>query len=196
VYVDWNQSRNGRNELMNAQTGSVVAELHSRSHVWAADAPQPAESAPESVELDTRQSVMICGEIPGYTWETAREAMRNAGYEVVGRADETTSLLILGTGGDRNAHKLRDAQKRGIPCMDAREPGWFRDAVCAGRFEGSDPLPEPAKKDAPAVREQRATETNEGQAIREWARTNGYKVSSRGRIPMHVTWAYKSAHAA
>jgi hypothetical protein len=36
-----------------------------------------------------------------------------------------------------------------------------------------------------------ATQT---QAIRDWARSNGHKVSSRGRIPASVIEAYEAAH--
>ncbi|MFD8624606.1 hypothetical protein ACFV4E_12010 [Streptomyces hygroscopicus] len=89
--------------------------------------PEPEPEAVPVVESDPEpvRSVMIAGEVPGYDWEDAREAVRNLGYEVVGRADETTCLLILGEGGDRNATKLRDASKRNIPVMDVRKPGRF-----------------------------------------------------------------------
>lgn len=43
-----------------------------------------------------RPPVMLCGEIPGYSWDDARDAVRNAGYRVAGRADETTVLIICG----------------------------------------------------------------------------------------------------
>lgn len=85
------------------------------------------ELEPEAVPVavpdpEPVSSVMIAGEVPGYDWEDARQAVRNLGYAVVGRADDSTVLLILGEGGDRNGTKLRDASERGIPVMDAREP--------------------------------------------------------------------------
>lgn len=40
------------------------------------------------------------------------------------------------------------------------------------------------------------TESREqNQAIREWARANGYDLSDRGRIPRHVTEAYAASGA-
>ncbi|MFH8609582.1 histone-like nucleoid-structuring protein Lsr2 [Streptomyces sp. NPDC018029] len=144
-----------------------------------ADADVP-ESAP---------SVMLAGEVPGYEWDAAREAVRNLGYEVVGRADASTVLLILGEGGERNGTKLRDAAERGIPCMDVRAPGRFRDAIRAGELSGGDPLPEPAK-----VGPKTMTERERNKVMRAWAREHGYTVPVRGRIPMNVRHAYELAH--
>ncbi|MER6052426.1 Lsr2 family protein [Streptomyces sp. BHT-5-2] len=143
----------------------------------------------EASEPESVRSVMIAGEVPGYDWDTAREAVRSLGYEVVGRADESTALLIVGEGGDRNGTKLRDARERGIPCMDVRVPGRFKSAVCAGELVGGDSLPEPAKV-GPKV----MSERERNKAVRTWARENGYVVPSKGRIPMHVRHAYELAH--
>ncbi len=153
------------------------------------DAEQDSEEASE----EPKRSVMITGEIPGYDWETARDAVRDLGYEVVGRADDTTVLIICGTGAERNTTKLRDARNWEIPCMDATVSGVFMNAVEAGQLAGGDPLPEPARNDAEAVR---STSKNEAQAVREWAANNGYKLASKGRIPMHVTHAFKAANRA
>ncbi|MFJ6790439.1 Lsr2 family DNA-binding protein [Streptomyces angustmyceticus] len=142
------------------------------------------ESAPEPV-----RSVMIAGEVPGYEWDDAREAVRNLGYEVVGRADDSTVLLILGEGGDRNAAKLRDASERAIPVMDVREPGRFKSAVRSGELVGADLLPEPAKVDRSGM-----SERERNRAVRAWARENGYAVPTKGRIPMHVRHAYELTH--
>ncbi|MFE0046255.1 hypothetical protein [Streptomyces albireticuli] len=129
-----------------------------------------------------RPSVMVSGDVPGYAWDEARMAVRNLGYEVVGRADESTVLLVLGEGGDRNVTKLRDAAERGLPVMDVRAPGRFRDAVRAGELVGSDPLPEPAKV-GPKV----MSERERNRVIRAWARENGWpNLSAQGRVPMHV----------
>ncbi|MFD4340236.1 histone-like nucleoid-structuring protein Lsr2 [Streptomyces anulatus] len=154
--------------------------------------PEPeaeAEAEAEAEEPAPVPSVMIAGEVPGYDWETAREAVRNLGYQVVGRADESTVLLILGEGGERNGSKLRDAAERGIGCMDVREPGRFKSAVCAGELVGGDPLPEPAKV-GPKV----MSERERNRAVRVWARTNGYDVPTKGRIPMHVRHAFDMSH--
>ncbi|MER6502304.1 histone-like nucleoid-structuring protein Lsr2 [Streptomyces sp. NPDC001455] len=134
-------------------------------------------------------SVMLAGEVQGYDWESARQAVRNLGYEVVGRADESTVLLIVGEGGDRNGTKLRDATERGLPVMDVRTPGRFRDAIRAGELVGGDPLPEPAKVTGSGMSERERNRT-----VRRWARANGYTVPDRGRIPMHVRHAYELTH--
>ncbi|MEV5378040.1 histone-like nucleoid-structuring protein Lsr2 [Streptomyces nondiastaticus] len=151
--------------------------------------PQPEAAPVAEPEPEPVRSVMIAGEVPGYEWDDARAAVRNLGYEVVGRADESTVLLILGEGGDRNGTKLRDAAERGIPCMDVREPGRFKSAVRAGELAGDDPLPEPAKVGPKAM-----SERERNKAVRAWVRANGYAVPTKGRIPMHVRHAYELAH--
>lgn len=161
----------------------VVAEP---AHVTAepepvADASPVADAedvSEEANEPEPVRSVMLAGEVPGYDWESAREAVRNLGYEVVGRADDSTVLLILGEGGDRNGTKLRDASERGIPCMDVREPGRFKSAVRAGQLVGGDLLPEPAKVGPRAM-----SERERNRAVRAWARANGYAVPTKDASP-------------
>ncbi|GHC62656.1 Lsr2 family DNA-binding protein [Streptomyces flavofungini] len=150
-----------------------------------------AEDVSEAVaEPEPMPSVMLAGEVPGYDWESARDAVRNAGYEVVGRADDSTVLLILGEGGGRNATKLRDASERGIPCMDVRSPGRFKSAVLAGEFVGGDPLPAPAKVDRSGM-----SDRERNRVIRAWARENGWpNLPVQGRVPMQVRHAYELAH--
>ncbi|MEU2514433.1 DUF6197 family protein, partial [Streptomyces syringium] len=107
---------------------------------------EPGEKTFEAEPAGPEQpSVMLTGEVPGYSWDDARQALRNAGYRVAGRADDTTVLIICGEGAEKNATKLRDAREYSLPCMDVRDPGRFRDAVRAGEFVGGDPLPESAK---------------------------------------------------
>ncbi|MEU3351310.1 DUF6197 family protein [Streptomyces sp. NPDC037389] len=137
----------------------------------------------------TRPSVMLCGRVPGYHWDDARDALRRAGYEVVGRADDSTVLLVLGEDGEYNTKKLQDARERGIPCMDVRESGRFRDAVRSGRFEGGDRLPQPVKAASSGT-----SEKERGQAIRAWARSHGYTVTARGRLSARIKEAYERAH--
>ncbi|MDT0468291.1 Lsr2 family DNA-binding protein [Streptomyces gibsoniae] len=153
---------------------------------------EPEREAVPVVEPDPEPvpSVMLAGEVPGYSWEDAREAVRRMGYEVVGRADDSTILLILGEGGDRNATKLRDASERGIPVMDVREPGRFKSAVISGELVGGDPLPEPAKVDRSGM-----SERERNRAVRAWARENGFTVPTKGRIPMHVRHAWEHRDA-
>lgn len=161
-----------------AEPSPVVAERNEPDMSEGASEPAPA------------RSVMIAGEVPGYDWDTAREAVRNMGYEVVGCADESTVLLILGEGGDRNATKLRDASERGIPCMDVRALGRFKEAVRAGELVGGDPLPEPAKVDRSGM-----SDRERNKVIRAWARKNGWpNLPAQGRVPMNVRHAYELAH--
>ncbi|MFJ4791918.1 Lsr2 family DNA-binding protein [Kitasatospora purpeofusca] len=140
------------------------------------------------VEPEVRPTVLVSGEIPGYEWDDAREAVRNLGYEVVGRADANTVLIICGEGAERATKKLQDAVEFSIPCFDARGPGAFRDAVCAGEFKAGDPLPEPVRVDAQAVKAK-----SEAQAIRDWAKAHGYTVNAKGPIPASVRHAYRVA---
>ncbi|MEV7781017.1 histone-like nucleoid-structuring protein Lsr2 [Kitasatospora sp. NPDC088351] len=139
-------------------------------------------------EPGARPTVMVSGEIPGYEWDDARGAVRNLGYEVVGRADSSTVLIICGEGAERATKKLQDAVEYGLLCFDATRPGAFRDAVCAGEFRGGDPLPEPVKVDAQAVKAK-----SEAQAIRDWAKAQGYTVNAKGPIPASVRHAYRVA---
>ncbi|WP_367132478.1 MULTISPECIES: Lsr2 family DNA-binding protein [Streptomyces] len=148
------------------------------------------EEATEDTTVSTVQpSVMLCGEVPGYSCDDARDALRNAGYQVVGRADETTVLLILGERGEHNTKKLQDAHERGIPCMDVRAPGRFRDAVRAGVFEGGDPLPEPVRATSSGM-----SDRERNDRIREWGRGRGFKLKDRGRLPLKVRKAYELAY--
>ncbi|MFD7235484.1 hypothetical protein ACFWAT_09255 [Streptomyces syringium] len=143
----------------------------------------------EAAEPEPMPSVMLAGEVPGYDWESARDAVRNAGYEVVGRADGSTVLLILGEGGERNGHKLRDARERGLPVMDVRAPGRFKSAVLAGEFVGGDPLPEPAKVDRSGM-----SDRERNRVIRAWARENGWpNLPVQGRVPMNVRHSWELA---
>ncbi|MFJ5118999.1 histone-like nucleoid-structuring protein Lsr2 [Kitasatospora sp. NPDC088548] len=153
----------------------------------------PEEDHETEAEPEVRPTVMVSGEIPGYEWDDAREAVRRMGYEVVGRADSSTVLIICGEGAERATKKLQDAVGFGIPCFDAARPGAFRDAVCAGEFKGGDPLPEPVRKDAQAVRADRSTVKTEAQAIRDWAKAQGVTVSAKGPIPSSVRHAYRVA---
>ncbi|MYT33801.1 MULTISPECIES: histone-like nucleoid-structuring protein Lsr2 [unclassified Streptomyces] len=143
----------------------------------------------EATDPQPVPSVMISGEIDGYDWEDARQAVRNLGYEVVGRADDSTVLFICGNGAERNATKLRDARERDLSVMDATLPGRFKAAVLAGEFVGGDALPEPAKvgPEAMSGRERNAK-------VRAWGRANGYSIPTKGRIPIHVRHAYELTH--
>ncbi|GAB7003889.1 Lsr2 family protein [Nocardioides sp. AN3] len=59
--------------------------------------------------------------------------------------------------------------------------------VAAGRKAGR---PTGGRRQAAAA----APQGNSAQEIRAWARSNGYDVPDRGRIPSHVRQAFESAH--
>ncbi|MGW4804208.1 Lsr2 family DNA-binding protein [Kitasatospora sp. NPDC004272] len=176
-----------------AEHGTVAGEPEAADTVVVQDDQDDSEEDMAEAEPEDRPTVLVSGEIPGYEWDDAREAVRNLGYEVVGRADASTVLIICGEGAERATKKLQDAVEFGIPCFDATRPGAFRDAVCAGEFKGGDPLPEPVRKDAQAIRSERSTPKSEAQAIREWAAAQGLTVSAKGPISGSVRHAYRVA---
>ena len=77
------------------------------------------------------------------------------------------------------AQSLRDTLAQFI--ANARRTG--------GRRKGTRPL-HMAGRTSPKM------DPEQAKAIRAWAGDNGYKVSSRGRIPQDVIDAYEQAHAA
>jgi hypothetical protein len=99
-----------------------------------------------------------------------------------GSADETVSFGLDGANYEidlsaKNAAKLRDALANYV--ANARRVG--RGATA--RPAGSGRRGRGARSDREQV-----------QAMREWARKNGFQVNDRGRIPAQVVEAYHSAH--
>jgi len=99
-----------------------------------------------------------------------------------GTATETVSFGLDGSGyeidlSSENANKLREALAPYVGNARRATRGSARPNG-AGR---------PARNGARIDREQT-------QAIREWARKNGHKVSERGRIPGSIVEAYNSAN--
>ncbi|GAA4071493.1 Lsr2 family DNA-binding protein [Streptomyces hundungensis] len=94
--------------------------------------------------VESKGSVAITGTIPGYDADTARLALENSGYRIVGHVEEDTALIICGI---RPApHKVKEAEEAAIPCLDATRAGAFREAVTSGQWIGQDPLPAVAQK--------------------------------------------------
>jgi hypothetical protein len=96
-----------------------------------------------------------------------------------GVADETVSFGLDGTNYEidlsaKNAAKLRDAMANYV--ANARRSG--RSAARTGT----------SGRRGRGVRGDR----EQTQAIREWARKNGFKIGEKGRIPAHVLEAYNS----
>jgi hypothetical protein len=100
-----------------------------------------------------------------------------------GTATETVSFGLDGSGYEidlstENADKLREAL--------AAYVGHARRAT-RGPARATSPSSRPGRGSARIDREQT-------QAIREWARKNGHKVSERGRIPGSIVEAYNSSN--
>ena len=103
-------------------------------------------------------------------------------------ADETVEFGLDGVSfeidlTDDNASGLREsladyvahARRQGGPGRAGGRRGTSAGGVLASRRNGSAPTP---------------VDREQNQAIREWARTQGYTVSERGRIPSEVTEAF------
>jgi hypothetical protein len=102
-------------------------------------------------------------------------------FDGEGAADETVEFSIDGVSYEidlsaKNAKKLRDDLKQWIEA--GRRIG--------GRRRGRPGVPVGRNGRAAIDREQSA-------AIREWARRNGHKVSTRGRIPADIIEAFHAA---
>lgn len=100
-----------------------------------------------------------------------------------GKADETVRFGLDGTSYEidlsaKNAAKLRDALAN-----------YVANARRTGRSGG-------AARPASGGRRGRGARTDREQlqAIREWGRKNGWKVSERGRIPADLLDAYHTSH--
>ena len=90
-------------------------------------------------------------------------------------AQETVSFALDGTSyeidlNEKNAAKLRDALSGYI--------GHARKVSAARKRRGST-----SSSSGPSARE-----------LRDWARSNGYEVSDRGRVPAEVREAFEAAH--
>lgn len=101
-------------------------------------------------------------------------------FDGEGPADETVEFSIDGVSYEidlsvRNAQKLRNE---------------FKPWVEAGRRVGGRRRGRPA---GGAGRGRPGIDREQSAAIREWARRNGHKVSTRGRIPAEVIEAFHAA---
>lgn len=100
-------------------------------------------------------------------------------FDGEGPADETVEFSIDGVSYEidlsaKNAQRIRDELK---PWIDAgRRVG--------GRRRG---------RSGPPGRGRGSIDREQSAAIREWARRNGHKVSTRGRIPAEIIEAFHAA---
>ncbi|GAA2719227.1 MULTISPECIES: histone-like nucleoid-structuring protein Lsr2 [Streptomyces] len=73
--------------------------------------------------------------------------------------------------------------------MDATQPARLKDAVLSGEFTGGDPLPQPVRVAGSGM-----SDEERNQAIRKWAKAQGYRVAARGRLSAGIKEAYGRAH--
>ena len=102
-------------------------------------------------------------------------------FDGAGPADETVEFSIYGVSYEidlsgPNAQKLRDE---------------FKPWIEAGRRVGGRRRGRPSA--APNGRVRAVIDREQSSAIREWARRNGHKVSTRGRIPADIIEAFHAA---
>ena len=93
-------------------------------------------------------------------------------------ADETVQFALDGVHykidvSEKNAKKLRDQLQPWVTAGRRTGGARRRRAVGAGRA---------------------SMDHDESAAIRQWARTSGYEIGKRGRIPVEVIDAYRAAH--
>lgn len=101
--------------------------------------------------------------------ETVRFALEGRQYEIDLSADNATRLR------DSLADFVASARRAGgSGARSARSAGTSGSAGSAGRRSSS------------------AADREHGAAVREWARTNGFEVSDRGRIASDVLKAYEA----
>lgn len=80
----------------------------------------------------------------------------------------------------KNAAKLRDTLAQYIGVARRVGGGTSRRSRAGRRLSGSATPTRPGREQT--------------RAIREWAQSQGYEVSSRGRIPANIVEAYEAAH--
>ncbi len=93
-----------------------------------------------------------------------------------GQADETVQFGLGGASYEvdlstQNAQKMRDA---------------FAPYLAEARKVGT--------RSAGRKRAARSSRSADAGAVRAWARSNGYQVSDRGRVPATITEAFRAAH--
>ncbi len=101
-----------------------------------------------------------------------------------GQADETVEFALDGVSytidlSADNAHDLREA---------------LADYVTSARRAGGRKKPGPKPGASRAASGSASADREQNQAIREWARKRGLKVSDRGRIPADIVEQYHKAH--
>ncbi|MDQ8703291.1 hypothetical protein RCO28_12445 [Streptomyces sp. LHD-70] len=143
-----------------------------------------------------RPSVVVTGEIPGYDHETARAAIENLGYRIVGHVEDDTEFIVIGL---RPApHKVAEAREHGTRAFDATQPKALARAICSGDLD----LALPSVDDLPVVQAMQPKKTaedikaeREAEAIRTWASGIGFDLNPNDDIPPAIRAAYTQAHA-
>jgi hypothetical protein len=104
-------------------------------------------------------------------------------------AAETVSFALDGT-----SYELDACEEHAAEMRDAFAP-YVGSARKAGRPSGGGPARRPSRGSSrSSLGGGGGADRERVQAIREWARANGYKVSERGRLSAEVQEAYDRAH--
>ncbi|MGK5496410.1 hypothetical protein [Streptomyces sp. URMC 125] len=116
---------------------------------------QDDEPGEESAQTPAglRGSVVITGEVQGYTAKEARTAVERLGYTIAGHVDEDTVLIV--TGHRPAPHKIAEAREYGTPVLNTVEhPKAFGRGIAAGELSPAGSLPKVTnrKKTAADVR--------------------------------------------
>ena len=100
-------------------------------------------------------------------------------------ADETVSFTL-----DGSSYEIDLNESNAAALRDALAP-WVGAARRAGRASSGPASRRSSRGSRPAAA---GSDRERVQAIRQWARTNGYNVSERGRLSADVLAAYEAAH--
>ncbi|QLY30412.1 Lsr2 family protein [Nocardia huaxiensis] len=100
-------------------------------------------------------------------------------YDGKSTAEETVQFAIDGVAYEIDLSKLNAAKMRG------EFEQWTQHARKVGR----------APRGKASGRARAAVDREQTQAIREWARKNGFEVSSRGRVSAEIMEAYNKANS-
>lgn len=78
----------------------------------------PRECPPDPNGPLAGERVSLTGTFNEFSQAGARKTIRDAGGTLVGRVDDETTLLVVGTEPNLSATKVTSARKRGVPILD------------------------------------------------------------------------------
>ncbi|OLR93563.1 Lsr2 family DNA-binding protein [Actinokineospora bangkokensis] len=114
------------------------------------------------------------------------------GVRVMGNVSRRTALLV--TCGDFTGTKAKSAASLGTRCVPPEDFAVLLEHLQPAARPTPAPQRTPKLAPTPPAVNAVAVPTVSPAEMRAWARTNGYEVSDRGRVPADVVAAYKEAH--